>query len=70
MLNKHTIIVAVLALSPGLCMASEWRLIERFDDIEMFYDAESIERNRDFVTVTTLVNYFKARNRGDGYFGS
>jgi hypothetical protein len=49
-------------------MASDWRLIERFDDIEMFYDAESIKRNRDIVTVTTLVNYFKVRNRGEGDF--
>jgi hypothetical protein len=68
MLNKHTFIAAVLTLSSSLCMASDWKLIERFDDIEMFYDAESIKRNRDIVTVTTLVNYFKVRNRGDGDF--
>ena len=51
-------------------MAADWRLIERFQDIEMFYDASSIKRNRDEVTVTTLTNYFKAQNRGDGEFWS
>jgi len=59
-----------LILTPSLCMAADWRLIERFSDMEMFYDATSIKRNRNEVTVTTLVNYFKARNRGDGEFWS
>ena len=60
----------LLITAPSLCMAADWRLIERFQDIEMFYDASSIKRNRDEITVTTLTNYFKARNRGDGEFWS
>jgi len=59
-----------LILTPSLCMGADWRLIERFNDMEMFYDAVSIKRNRDEITVTTLTNYFKARNRGDGDFWS
>lgn len=67
---KSALSVLVLAAMPGLCMASDWKLIERFDDLEMFYDADSIQRDRDVVTVTTLVNYVKIRNRGDGNFRS
>jgi hypothetical protein len=67
---KSALSVLILAAMPGLCMASDWKLIERFDDLEMFYDADSIQRDRDVVTVTTLVNYFKTRNRGDGDFRS
>ena len=59
-----------MVLASTLCMAADWKLIERFSDIEMFYDAESIKRNRDIVTVKTLVNCFKVRNRGEGDFRS
>lgn len=67
---KTALCLIPLISAPSLCIAADWRLIERFQDIEMFYDASSIKRNRDEVTVTTLTNYFKARNRGDGEFWS
>lgn len=64
------ICLMLLVSTSSLCVAADWRLIERFQDMEMFYDASSIKRNRDEVTVTTLTNYFKARNRGDGEYWS
>lgn len=67
---KPAIYLALLLSASSLCMAADWKLIERFSDLEIYYDASSVQRTRNEVSVTTLTNYFKVRNRGDGDFWS
>ena len=53
-----------LLLSVPIASRAEWKLIETYKDLEIYYDTNSIRRFSGHTMVTTLTNYFTPKSSG------
>lgn len=73
MIRKHsTLLRALLFVSLFVPAAAkpEWRLMERYADLEIYYETNSIKKFSDQIFFTTLTNFFVKKRSGDEQYKS
>lgn len=63
-------ILLLISLVVPTVAKSEWRLMEKYADLEIYYDTNSIKKFSDEIFFTTLTNFFVKKGSGDEQYKS